>query len=88
MGISTKEPLVIRLDGKNVTKNKDIDLFNNYKGSFAEQLERTVEYFTSKYHCLAIFGSDEVSFVFTNPMSVIEDLDKEKYIFTIFFQLF
>lgn len=31
-----------------------------------------------KYHCYAIFGSDEVSFIFDYPMTVIEDLDKEK----------
>lgn len=31
-----------------------------------------------KYHCFCLFGSDEINFIFTNPMLVIEDLDKEK----------
>ena len=79
MRVSTKNPLVIRYDGKDVTKNKSLDLLNNCEGTFINQLEKTVKYFTSKYHCYAIFGSDEVSFIFTNPMIVIEDLDKEKY---------
>lgn len=78
MRLSTKEPLVIRLDGKNVTKNKEIDLINQYKGSFLEALEKTVKHFTAKYHCMAIFGSDEISFVFTNPMILMEDIDTDK----------
>ena len=77
--ISTKKPLVIRYDGKDVTKNKNLDLLNNYEGSFINQLEKTVKYFTDKYHCYALFGSDEVSFIFTDPMLVIADLDKDKY---------
>lgn len=78
MRISLKNPLVIRLDGKNVTKNKSLDLLNNYEGSFLYNLEKTVKYFAQKYHCYAIFGSDEVSFIFINPRQVIEDLDREK----------
>lgn len=34
MRVSIKNPLVIRLDGKNVTKNRNYDLLNNYEGSF------------------------------------------------------
>ena len=32
MRVSFKNPLVIRLDGKDVTKNKKYDLLNNYEG--------------------------------------------------------
>ena len=31
MRVSFKNPLVIRLDGKDVTKNKKYDLLNNYE---------------------------------------------------------
>ena len=48
MRVSLKEPLVIRLDGKNITKNKDFDLINNYEGSFVNILEKTVKYFSRK----------------------------------------
>lgn len=78
MRVSFNNPLVIRLDGKNVTKSDSYDLLNNYDGSFLNSLERTVKYFTEKYHCLAIFGSDEVSFIFQKPMTVIRDLDKDE----------
>lgn len=46
MRVSIKNPLVIRLDGKNVTKNKSLNLLNNYEGSFINLLEKTVKYFT------------------------------------------
>ena len=93
MRVSFKNPLVIRLDGKDVTKNKKYDLLNNYEGNFRNTLEKTAEFFTRKYKCLAILGSDEISFIFTDPLVVISDLDKEKWnssneIISVFSQYF
>lgn len=93
MRMSFKNPLVIRLDGKDVTKNKKYDLLNNYEGNFRNTLEKTAEFFTRKYKCLAILGSDEISFIFTDPLVVISDLDKEKWnssneIISVFSQYF
>ena len=79
MRVSLKNPLVIRFDGKNVTKDSTIDLLSQNTNSFLNALEKTVKYFTYKYGGISIFGTDEVSFIFTNPIKVIEDLDKEKY---------
>ena len=75
MRISTKMPLVFRFDGKQITKNRDINLLDKYKGSFFDSLEKTARFFTGKYHCYAIFGSDEISFIVPNPNVVIEDLE-------------
>lgn len=93
MRVSFKNPLVIRLDGKDVTKNKKYDLLNNYEGNFRNTLEKTAEFFTRKYKCLAILGSDEISFIFTDLLVVISDLDKEKWntsneIISVFSQYF
>lgn len=93
MRVSFKNPLVIRLDGKDVTKNKKYDLLNNYEGNFRNTLEKTAEFFTRKYKCLAILGSNEISFIFTDPLVVISDLDKEKWntsneIISVFSQYF
>lgn len=93
MRVSFKNPLVIRLDGKDVTKNKKYDLLNNYEGNFRNTLEKAAEFFTRKYKCLAILGSDEISFIFTDPLVVISDLDKEKWntsneIISVFSQYF
>lgn len=73
--VSTKEPLVIRFDGKGITRNKEINFLDDYKGAFSHSLEETARYFTEKYDAFSIFGSDEISFVFLNPMEVIVDLD-------------
>lgn len=78
MRISTKEPLIIRLDGKNVTRNKDIDLIGNKNNKFVYAMEKTVKYFTKKYKCYAIYGSDEVSFIYTEPQIIIDDMSTEK----------
>ena len=93
MRVSFKNPLVIRLDGKDVTKNKKYDLLNNYEGNFRNTLENTAAFFTRKYKCLEILGSDEISFIFTDPLVVISDLDKEKWntsneIISVFSQYF
>lgn len=77
MRVSKKLPLVIRLDGKDVTKNKSIDLMDRTNEGFGYALEETVKYFTSKYHCYAIFGSDEVSFICVEPTIVLQDLDSD-----------
>ncbi len=78
MRVSTTEPLVIRFDGKDVTKNKELNFFDIYNGSFTDAFEKTVKFFTEKYHGYSIFGSDEVSFIFPDPMLVIADLDVDK----------
>ena len=78
MRVSTKTPLVINLDGKNITKNKNINILEKYKGSFRDALEKTAIYFSKKYKCLSILGADEVSFIFENPMILIEDLNDDK----------
>lgn len=83
MKISTKEPFIIRFDGKDVTKNKKIDLLESFEGSFLDSLIKTAKYFSKKYQCYALLGSDEISFIITKPMLVIEDfepVDKSNYV--------
>lgn len=75
MRVSMKKPLVIRFDGKNVTKNKFVDLMDFYTGGFFDSLEKTAEYFSKKYNCYSIFGSDEISFVIPDVECLIEDLE-------------
>lgn len=75
MRISTKEPFVIRFDGKKVTRNKEIDLLDMYEGSFFDKLLKTANMFSEKYNCYALFGADEISFIIPNPVLVINDLE-------------
>lgn len=78
MRVSLKDPLVINLDGKDVTKNNKINLFIKKKNSFLEIMENTVKHFTSKYKCISIFGADEVSFIFPKPMDLIKSLNSDE----------
>lgn len=94
MRLSLKNPLVLRLDGRGITSNKKINLMNKYKGGFADSLEKSAKYFSKRYHCLCIFGSDEISFIVDDPNIVINDLepkDKSNYsneIIAMFVQYF
>jgi tRNA(His) 5'-end guanylyltransferase len=78
MRLSLKDPLVIRLDGKDVTKSKDLNLLYKFKGSFFDAFEESAKYFSKKYNCYSLFGTDEISFVIENPLQLFEDLDSDK----------
>lgn len=77
MRVSKKEPLIIRLDGRNITKDKNIDLIGNNNSEFIMAIEKAARHFTNKYKCYAIYGSDEISFVCTEPQLVINDMSTE-----------
>ena len=77
MRVSLKEPLVINLDGKDVTKNKNISLLIKHDNGFLDAMEKTVIHFTEKYDCISIFGADEVSFIFLKPIDLIKDLNSD-----------
>lgn len=74
MRLSQKLPVVVRLDGKDVTKNPNIDLIDPSKNGFYDNFKQSVKYFTEKYNCIAILGSDEVSFIIENPEVLLNDV--------------
>ena len=78
MRVSQKQPLVIRLDGKDATKNKEINLLDKSEKGFLSVLIKSACYFSQKYKCYAIIGSDEISFICENPMDIIEDMGSDK----------
>ena len=74
MRVSSKEPLVIHLDGKEITRNKTYNLFDEKSpDSFLNVMEKVVKHFTTKYSCFAIYGIDEVAFIFEEPEILIND---------------
>lgn len=77
MRVSTKEPLVINLDGKDVTKDSNINITDKRKGGFFQAFDETAKYFSNKYNCLAFFGADEISFIFQDPMVLINDINSD-----------
>lgn len=49
-----------------------------FKGSFFNVFEESAKYFSKKYNCHFLFGTDEISFVIENPLELFEDLDYDK----------
>lgn len=93
MRISLNNPLVIRLDGKDVTKNKNINFMHDFKGSFSNALFETTKEFSTKYKAYAIFGSDEISFIFPKTDIILADMSNDNCIRTneiisVFSQMF
>lgn len=77
MRLSENKPLVIRLDGKDVTKDNDINFLHSHKGSFLDSLKESAIYFSKKYNCLAFCGTDEISFILENPKILFEDIQSD-----------
>ena len=71
---STKKPLVIRLDGRGVTKNKGINLLSLKEDSFRGVLNETAKIISKRYNCIAYAHCDEISFIFEEP-----EVLKQKY---------
>lgn len=82
MRVSLKNPLVIKLDGKGITKNPKINLLDTGRNSFLDCLEKTARNITQKYHCYAIFGTDEISFIFIEPILLLEELHEGQLVRT------
>jgi len=78
LGIKKSAPIVIFLDGKSVTSSNFVNLNTESMGSFNDAFDKTVKYFSEKYKATAIYGVDEVSFIFENPSYLIEDLKPKK----------
>ena len=78
MRVSTQKPLVIRLDGKDATKNKNINLLDTSTNGFLDALIKSASFFTEKYQCYAVFGSDEISFIFPSTDILLKDLDSDR----------
>lgn len=93
MRVSPSKPLVIDLDGKNVTASKEFSLIDPSEGGFVDMMEQTAKHFSEEYNCLAIFGVDEISFIFNSAESIIRTINssqnyKNDEIISIFSQYF
>jgi len=76
--ISLKKPLVIRVDGRNITKDRNISLLKKTENSFLDCFEKTIKILSFKYECLCYFGSDEASFIFEEPEKLLDSFSIDK----------
>ena len=82
MQISKTKTLVIRLDGKDVTKDENINFLANNVGSFSHSLEIIASSISRKYDCYCLFGTDEISFIVQNPEKFLNEIKAENVYFS------
>ena len=64
--LSKSKPIVIRFDGKNITKSNQYDL--SKKNDFTSALLSTTEQIVKRFNnCIGYVAIDEVNIIFTNP---------------------
>lgn len=65
--LSISKPIVIRLDGKDICGNPDIDILDETNGGFAYALINTGKFLSIKYKCIVYVTTDEINIVVENP---------------------
>lgn len=92
LNMNINKPLIIFVDGKNITKSLNCNLIQENKNSFNDIFEQTIKYYSKEFDCLAISGVDEVSFILKNGRKLKEKLSyknlKAHDIVSVFSQLF
>ena len=77
MRVSANKPLIIFLDAKDSSKNKR-KLLKGIENGFFYSLDQTAKYFTSRYNCISIWGTDEISFIIEDTDNFIDSINNEK----------
>ena len=80
LSISRNNPIVIFVDGRNVTRDISYNLNDETKNSFNDTMEKTVKYFTKELKCKAISGVDEVSFIIEDVILLAKKNEDRKKI--------
>lgn len=62
--ISLNKPIIIRLDGKDITKNKSLNIYDESIGGFAYSLRITAREISILYNTLVIASTDEINVIF------------------------
>ncbi len=92
MNMNENNPIVIFIDGKDITKSLNHNLIQENKGSFNDIFEQTIKYFSNKFNCLVISGVDEASFIIKDTKKLKKILSTKKFkaqdIVSVFSQLF
>lgn len=77
--MSVNKPIVIFIDGKDITKSLKHNLIQENKESFNDIFEQTIKYFSNKFNCIAISGVDEASFIFEDGKELEKYISNRKY---------
>lgn len=77
MRVSANKPIIIFLDAKDTSK-KYINILKGNKNDFFDAMELTANYFSKRYDCLSIWGTDEISFIIEDADRFIDTINNEK----------
>ncbi|MBQ3145722.1 MAG: hypothetical protein IJB90_04045 [Clostridia bacterium] len=77
MRLSANKPIIIFLDAKDASK-KYINILKGNKNGFFDAMELTSKYFSTRYNCLSIWGTDEISFIIEDADMLINTINNEK----------
>ena len=77
MRVSANKILIIFLDAKDSTLNNRF-LLKDRKAGFFDSMGLTARYFTNKYNCLSLWGTDEISFIIEDTDYFISSINNEK----------
>lgn len=77
MRVSANKPLVLFLDAKDSAKSHR-ELLQNKPNDFFYAMGKTAEFFSKKYNCIAIYGTDEISFIIEDTNNFIDSINNEK----------
>ena len=75
--VSINKPLIVSLDAKFLLENEKNLLINKEK-NFFNSMKKTVKFFTNKYKCIAICGSDKISFIIENVENFAGSIHNDK----------
>ena len=86
--ISTSKVSIVKLDGKDVTKNLNIDMFNYNEGGFAHSIIDTAKQLSNLYDAIVFVSTDEISLLFydSSKLERIFDTTKTQKISSLFSQ--
>lgn len=77
MRVSASKPLIIFLDAKDSSKNNR-NLLKGKENGFFNSMELASKYFTKRYNCISIWGTDEISFIIQDTDNFIDSINNEK----------
>lgn len=75
--LSKSKAIVLFLDAKDSTKNH-VNLFKGDDNDFFNVLQEAAIYFTKKYNCIALAGTDEISLIIEDTDRFIDTINNEK----------
>lgn len=76
--VSLNKPIIIRLDGKGVTKNKSLNIYSDSIGEFAYSLRNTAKDMSILYNTLVIACTDEINVIFLDTNEFYNKFDSCK----------